>query len=425
MIITFDDGYKDFLTNAWPALERADFVATIFAVTRNVGGTADWDAVTGAPLELLDWEELRFLQSRGNEIASHGALHKDLTVLAQEEILQIGTEARRVLGEQLGSDVRSFSFPWGRSNAAVRQCIADCGYRIAVHSFGGFSRLGDDPLALPRIEIFGDDNLATFIRKVGITEPKSMVTAEPRLAEGHILETTPAGGADAGDDPSTKAPLDETVSDLLAAKWLESRRATSDEDVARLYRKMLGREPESAHAIATKSGRPLIDVVLELARSGEFRARNRRTGGEAEQRPILSRDNLRQLHATFFPGQNLAAQWYEEFHRILMVHGLRAEPVLTYFHSMLSHQNGIPCEIPQSSEACARFRPGRDTLDPASPWSFRPSTRRTGWRSSSTFMMKLASRCCLLWIAARPTERARSSLPRVRGLSRLAANIPG
>jgi SAM-dependent methyltransferase len=43
VILTFDDGYKDFIENAWPILERADFKATVFVVTELVGRVADWD----------------------------------------------------------------------------------------------------------------------------------------------------------------------------------------------------------------------------------------------------------------------------------------------------------------------------------------------------------------------------------------------
>ncbi len=50
--------------------------------------------------------------------------------------------------------------------------------------------------------------------------------------------------------------------------------ATS-EDVVALYREFLGREPESAEAIAQKKGRLLIEVAVELIRSEEFRSKHR------------------------------------------------------------------------------------------------------------------------------------------------------
>src|SRR3981081_3071947 len=43
IIITFDEGYRDFITAAWPVSRRTNFRATIFVVTGRVGGLADWD----------------------------------------------------------------------------------------------------------------------------------------------------------------------------------------------------------------------------------------------------------------------------------------------------------------------------------------------------------------------------------------------
>jgi peptidoglycan/xylan/chitin deacetylase (PgdA/CDA1 family) len=46
-MLTFDDGYMDFRTDAWPVLRRYGFPAVVFLVTDEVGGTNRWDHVPG------------------------------------------------------------------------------------------------------------------------------------------------------------------------------------------------------------------------------------------------------------------------------------------------------------------------------------------------------------------------------------------
>jgi peptidoglycan/xylan/chitin deacetylase (PgdA/CDA1 family) len=40
-IVTFDDGYRDFATNAWPVLKRLKVPAAVFVVGSKLGGTND------------------------------------------------------------------------------------------------------------------------------------------------------------------------------------------------------------------------------------------------------------------------------------------------------------------------------------------------------------------------------------------------
>ena len=58
VILTFDDGYRDFLTAAMPTLRVHGFSATVFLVADRIGGTAHWDAGYGEPARLLSWEEV-------------------------------------------------------------------------------------------------------------------------------------------------------------------------------------------------------------------------------------------------------------------------------------------------------------------------------------------------------------------------------
>ena len=53
VMLTFDDGYRDFLTDAWPLLRAFGFGATLCVSTDRIGGRADWDSSYGEPAELL------------------------------------------------------------------------------------------------------------------------------------------------------------------------------------------------------------------------------------------------------------------------------------------------------------------------------------------------------------------------------------
>src|SRR6476660_4961999 len=52
LIITFDDGYRDFLT-ALPSLQKYLFDATVFLVAGRIGGFADWDNCYGEAAPLM------------------------------------------------------------------------------------------------------------------------------------------------------------------------------------------------------------------------------------------------------------------------------------------------------------------------------------------------------------------------------------
>jgi peptidoglycan/xylan/chitin deacetylase (PgdA/CDA1 family) len=68
-VLTFDDGYEDFLTQAYPILRRHGFTATVFLVTDRVGECSDWQGEAGTPL--LSWEQVKALHRDGVSFGSH------------------------------------------------------------------------------------------------------------------------------------------------------------------------------------------------------------------------------------------------------------------------------------------------------------------------------------------------------------------
>jgi peptidoglycan/xylan/chitin deacetylase (PgdA/CDA1 family) len=155
VILTFDDGYRDFLTAAMPVLRTHGFSATLFLVAERIGGTADWDARYGEPASLLLWEEVRALQEAGIEFGCHSSVHRPMTGMHLPELAEDTVRARAILEEGLATSVKTLAYPYGAENEFVRRVLEDLGFQAAVSCEPGISRLGDNPLRLPRVQVSG------------------------------------------------------------------------------------------------------------------------------------------------------------------------------------------------------------------------------------------------------------------------------
>jgi peptidoglycan/xylan/chitin deacetylase (PgdA/CDA1 family) len=168
VLFTFDDGYQDFAELAWPILDRHGFSALVFIVAGKVGGLADWDADFGEPALLMGWEEIRQLARDGVDFGSHSVNHRRFDSLAIDDIIEECSGSRAVLEEKLKRSISAISYPWGAHNQDVRRAAADCGYTVGVTPGPARAQLTGDPMALPRIEIFGDCSLRNFLDIISI-----------------------------------------------------------------------------------------------------------------------------------------------------------------------------------------------------------------------------------------------------------------
>jgi peptidoglycan/xylan/chitin deacetylase (PgdA/CDA1 family)/2-polyprenyl-3-methyl-5-hydroxy-6-metoxy-1,4-benzoquinol methylase len=155
IILTFDDGYRDFLTAAMPVLRYYGFSATVFLVAERIGRVANWDSAYGEAAPLLSWQEVHALQDAGTEFGCHSAMHWPMTGMSLAELTEDTARSRAILEEGMGVPVSSLAYPYGAENEFVRRTVADLGFQAAVTCNHGISRLGDDPLRLRRIEVPG------------------------------------------------------------------------------------------------------------------------------------------------------------------------------------------------------------------------------------------------------------------------------
>jgi peptidoglycan/xylan/chitin deacetylase (PgdA/CDA1 family)/SAM-dependent methyltransferase len=166
ILITLNDGYSDFATHAWPLLKRYGFTATVFLVADAIGKSASWNRIYGEDVPLLGWPEIRRLQDEGVTFGSHTASHRPLTALSLEQIVREGARSRAILERGLGEPVRAFAYPYGDVDPVVQHLVGACGYTFGLSCHPRLSRLYDDLLALPRIEVTGLDSLADLVTKL-------------------------------------------------------------------------------------------------------------------------------------------------------------------------------------------------------------------------------------------------------------------
>jgi glycosyltransferase involved in cell wall biosynthesis/peptidoglycan/xylan/chitin deacetylase (PgdA/CDA1 family)/SAM-dependent methyltransferase len=167
VVITFDDGYRDFEANAWPLLQRYGFGALVFLVAELIGDSARWDAHFGEPLPLMCWEEIRRLASQGVEFGAHSASHRPMTGLTPTEIAREAIRSRVIIERGLGQGVDTIAYPYGDTDPIVEHVVGASGFQLGLTCRPGPAGPRDSALALPRIEVSGDDDLASFIGKLG------------------------------------------------------------------------------------------------------------------------------------------------------------------------------------------------------------------------------------------------------------------
>jgi peptidoglycan/xylan/chitin deacetylase (PgdA/CDA1 family) len=141
LVLTFDDGTRDFLEYALPVLEEFGFSATLFVVAGMVGGTRSWGGPGGGPgpgpVPLMDAAELRALHQRGFTIGSHTLTHCALPHASPQELAKETVLSRQILSDMLGEPVRWFAYPYLMADAKSRAAVREAGYSGAC---GGYSR---------------------------------------------------------------------------------------------------------------------------------------------------------------------------------------------------------------------------------------------------------------------------------------------
>jgi peptidoglycan/xylan/chitin deacetylase (PgdA/CDA1 family) len=144
VLITFDDGYIDNYTNAFPILKKYNLRATIFVIP----------AFASVYPNYMTWEQLKEMEANGITIESHTLTHPKLEELPDDEIRNELLNSKNILEEQLGHPVEFLAYPTGTYNLHIASIAQDLGYKGAFTIKYGVVDKGSNFFAMERVPIF-------------------------------------------------------------------------------------------------------------------------------------------------------------------------------------------------------------------------------------------------------------------------------
>jgi peptidoglycan/xylan/chitin deacetylase (PgdA/CDA1 family) len=157
-VLTFDDGYQNNYTQAFPIMQEVGFKGTIFLISAYCEKCWSGDESSLEPRPMLSWSEVKELHRYGIEFGAHTSTHPDLTLIPLKQAEGEIRESRMEIQDRLGADIHTFAYPYGSFNAKVKELefSAACSTRL------GRSEPGDDPYSLKRIDTFYLSNFTLF-----------------------------------------------------------------------------------------------------------------------------------------------------------------------------------------------------------------------------------------------------------------------
>ena len=166
--ISFDDGFKNWITNAMLILVDHGVPAAFFVAAGYIGTSvnADQEKLLGfydsgdVLMEFLDWDDCRAMADAGMTIGSHTVNHVHLNDLDDDATLAELAGSKQMIETQLGRACDHFCCPFGRANIDYRpghhpEIAKRAGYRTFLATTRGAVRPGASPGASEPATVMG------------------------------------------------------------------------------------------------------------------------------------------------------------------------------------------------------------------------------------------------------------------------------
>ncbi len=153
VIISFDDGWENQFTYAFPVLQKYGLSASFFVYTNAVEQPNHFT-----------WEQLRGMERAGMQIEGHSKSHPFLAKITDPKKLQEEIAgSKKIMDEHLATTTDAFAYPFGSYNADTVAAVQAAGYTSArIFSSASMGELHDPADLYTLSSIPAPDSLSEF-----------------------------------------------------------------------------------------------------------------------------------------------------------------------------------------------------------------------------------------------------------------------
>ncbi|MCB0282403.1 MAG: polysaccharide deacetylase family protein [Calditrichaeota bacterium] len=185
VLISFDDAYESFYSEAFPILKEFQMTAVVFVPVNFIGKFNTWDVQIGRKkYRHMNESQLIEISKSGFEIGSHSLTHRSLTFLDEKSLISEIKTSKEVLQDITGENIISFSYPFGLLNNRVIKYVQEH-YAYAVQLIKFKQQLNGTSLySIPRINIYRMDSEKAFIKKLDFRNNTGLVFKNKLIQSG-------------------------------------------------------------------------------------------------------------------------------------------------------------------------------------------------------------------------------------------------
>jgi peptidoglycan/xylan/chitin deacetylase (PgdA/CDA1 family) len=159
IILTFDDGYADTYTHAFPLLQRFGFSGTFFLIS---------EPIDAQNPDFLSWDQVKEMHAGGMKFEPHSYNHPDMRNRGFDFVVFQVLAPKEAIEARTGETCRFFAYPSGRYDQFVIDVLRSANFWGGVLTHQGDTHAADDLFTLRRIRVRGEDELDGFIRKLNL-----------------------------------------------------------------------------------------------------------------------------------------------------------------------------------------------------------------------------------------------------------------
>lgn len=164
VVITFDDGFRDNYTNAFPILKELSLPAACFIVPQWISKSN-----TQSPnREFLNDKEMKEMHNHGISFCSHTLSHPMLPHLDYKQQKAEILKGRQELYERINDPVvmDAFAYPYGEYNETTLEILKELKFKIGLTVWHHLNGPQENPLRLKRLTADGRDDIVKFASQI-------------------------------------------------------------------------------------------------------------------------------------------------------------------------------------------------------------------------------------------------------------------